>query len=780
MSSMGPRPPVWLALFLLAVPGPLTAQYFGRNMVQYERFDFRRHATAHFDLYAYSSADAGARDAARLVERWYERHARTFQWEFLQRKPFLLYADQPDFQQSTLGEGSLTEGTGGFTEPVKDRVVLPMTGSLADDDHVIGHELVHSFQFDIVKSTRGGGIRGIGALPLWLVEGMAEYLSLGRQDAHTAMWLRDAVLRNDFPTLKQLSTDSRYFPYRYGQGLTAYIAGRWGTDVLMELFREASRRGLEPALQEVLGMPGESLVEGWRGAMEAGSWPLMQARTRPEDVGRRVLGSDEEERPLYIAPVVSPDGRYFAFFSARDLFSIDLYLAELESGRVVGRLASAATDPHMDALRFVESSGSWSPDGTRFAYVAYAGGDNEIVVADVESRRTLRRYATPGVGSIQNVSWSPDDERIAFSGTVGGIGDLFVLNVTTGSLDQLTRDRYSNLQPTWSPDGRTIAYVTDEGDDAELDRLSVGRPRIALLDLVTGRHRFVRPFEGAKHINPQFSPDGMRLFFVSDPEGFSDIFVLDLRSGQLLALTHVATGVSGITAAAPALSVAAGSGDVLFSVFSRAGYYVHALPGDAPGVAVTPPPPSEAGALAAATLPPPGPDRVSAYLDDPSTGLLPDAVLTVSPYRARLGLTYLFSPEIAVGVNRFGTQLGGGVGAVFSDVLETHEVGIATVIQGSWRDAAAQAYYQNKKRRLRWSVMGGHIAYRADFAGYSLVPVEVAPGDTAYAEAYELLTQRIYFDQLGLGASYPLSTTRRLEAYVAGTHVSATAWSASS
>lgn len=762
-------PLITAVLVLLSVPAGLDAQYFGRNMVQYDRFDFRRFETAHFSIYAYTSEEAGAREVARLVERWYERHARTFEWEFRQKKPFLLYADQPDFQQSTLGEGRITEGTGGFTEPLKDRVVLPMTGSLADDDHVIGHELVHSFQFDIVESTRGGGIRGISALPLWFVEGMAEYLSLGRHDPHTTMWLRDAVLRDDFPSLAQLSRDARYFPYRYGQGLTAYIAGRWGRDALIRLFREASRRGFEPALQEVLGMPGDTLVDQWRAAVEAEARPVLQGRTPPAEVGRLVLGSEDEEQPLYIAPVASPDGRFVAFFSARDLFSIDLYLAEVETGRVVGRLASAATDPHLDALRFVESSGSWSPDGARFAYVGYAAGDNEVVVADVESRRTIRRYATPGVGSIQNVAWSPDGLRIAFSGTVGGFGDLFILDVETGAVEQITRDRYSNLQPSWSPDGRVLAYVTDEGEDADLQHLSVGRPRIALLTLSTGERRIVRPFAGAKHINPQFSPDGVHVYFVSDPEGVSDVFLLDLGTEEVAALTHVATGVSGITSSAPALSVAAKSGDILLSVFRGAGYTVHALPSDAPREVVRGAPAMRAPS--AGTLPPAAADWVSAYLGDSTTGLQRDAVVEVTPYRARLGLTYVYSPEIAVGVNSFGTQLGGGVGAVFSDILETQEVGVATVVQGSWRDAGAQAYYQNKRNRLRWAVSGGHIPYRADYAAYGFVPVEVAPGDTAFAEVYQQFTERIYFDQLGLSASYPLSTTRRVEGGISGTRL---------
>ena len=70
---------------------------------------------------------------------------------------------------------------------------MPFTGIYADNDHVLGHEIVHVFQYDIAEGTPGGGLMRLDALPLWLIEGMAEYFSLGREDPLTAMWMRDAV-----------------------------------------------------------------------------------------------------------------------------------------------------------------------------------------------------------------------------------------------------------------------------------------------------------------------------------------------------------------------------------------------------------------------------------------------------------------------------------------------------------------------------------------------------------------------------------------------------------
>jgi hypothetical protein len=144
------------------------------------------------------------------------------------RQPLVLYASHPDFEQTNVVGGTIDEGTGGVTEGMKRRVVLPMAGTLAETDHVLGHELVHAFQYDISaqRAAQNGGA-GVEGLPLWFIEGMAEYLSLGPVDAHTAMWLRDAARKEKLPSISDLD-DPKYFPYRWGEALWAFIGGRWG------------------------------------------------------------------------------------------------------------------------------------------------------------------------------------------------------------------------------------------------------------------------------------------------------------------------------------------------------------------------------------------------------------------------------------------------------------------------------------------------------------------------------------------------------------------------
>src|SRR5688572_6284732 len=144
------RPLVFVA-FTLVLSATADAQYFGKNKVQWEAFDFKVLQTEHFDIYYYEQEADLVHDVGRMAERWYARLSRVFNHSF-KRKPIVLYANAADFHQTTTTGGFIGEGTGGFTDQFMNRIVLPLTGDFAENDHVLGHEMVHVFQYDIAAT----------------------------------------------------------------------------------------------------------------------------------------------------------------------------------------------------------------------------------------------------------------------------------------------------------------------------------------------------------------------------------------------------------------------------------------------------------------------------------------------------------------------------------------------------------------------------------------------------------------------------------------------------
>ncbi|MES2525310.1 MAG: peptidase S9 [Gemmatimonadota bacterium] len=770
---------VVIASVAASIAEPAAAQTFGRSKVQYDHFDFRIQPTPHFSVYFYPAESLATADAARMAERWYQRHSTLLNLTF-ENNPLIFYADPPDFQQSNVVEGEIGVGTGGITEGGRDRVIMPFTGVYADNDHVLGHELVHVFQYRIAQSTPAG-IRAMGQIPLWLIEGMAEYLSIGRNDPNTAMWLRDAARRNDLPTIKQLTNDPRYFPYRYGQALWAYIGGRWGDPMVNTLYRAALREGWERSLQTQLGVSADSLSAQWHAAIRQ-QYAGVLSRTAPDALGRGIINV-RENGDQNVSPSVSPDGRFVAFFSSRNLFGIDLFVAEAATGRVVRQLTNVTRNPHFDALSFINSAGTWSPDGQRVAVVTFAQGDNEIDILNVSNGRVERRVRVPGVPALADPAWSPDGRTLAFSGIVGGISDLWLYDLQTGAARRLTNDREAQLQPAWSPDGRTIAFATDADPNTRFDALQFSDLRVALIDSGGGNVRLLPRTARGKSMNPQFTPAGDALYFVSDQDGISDIYRMALDGTGVTRVTTTATGVSGISNYSPAISVARSTGDIVFSVFDKGGFSVRTLSpaqvttviaesGANAGGTVT------AGATgtldappAAGILPPSIPsletqtarNYIERALSQPETGLPRTLTESVRPYRARLSLESIGGATVGASIGGgFGTGIAGGIAFGFSDMLGNQLVNTVLQVNGTVKDFAGQLQYLNRERRLNYGAVAQHIPFTSVGGNVATSSFNIG-GQQVPGLIYTQVLQRQFFDDVSGVLQYPLTATRRLE-----------------
>ncbi len=744
----------------LVAAAPAEAQYFGRNKVQYEGFDFKVLKTEHFDIYHYAEEQPAIEYAALMAERWYARLSRLLNHDLSGRQALILYASAPHFRQTNTLQGDLGEATGGVTEILKRRIVLPFAGPLPETDHVLGHELVHAFQFDITGEGGGIALAGVPSVmrfPLWFVEGMAEYLSVGPKDANTAMWMRDAV-REGLPTVQKLS-DPRFFPYRYGHSLWAYIAGQWGDDVVGRILK-ASRTAGSPAaaFTRVLRISPDSVVAGWHRALTTAYEPLADQTDGPEEYGRPLMTKEISGGRLNIAPAISPDGKHLVFLSERDLFSIDMFLADVETGEVIRKITKTAVDPHFESIQFINSAGAWDFEGRRFAFGAVAKGRPLLTIVDVERGKTEREIPIPEIGEIFNPSWSPDGRYVAFSGLVGGLSDLYVYDLQEEQLRRLTNDPYADLQPVFSPDGSTIAFVSDRFSTG-LSSLLFGNYRLAFADPVTGAIRPAPGFENGKHISPQWSPDGQSLYFVSDQSGISNVYRVQVESGELFQVTNLYTGVTGITALSPALSVALRTGEIAMSVYGHDENSIYLI--ERQDTRAGGPVRTAFADLDPAVLPPV--ERLTADVENLIANAfygLPRDTSTYArdPYRTRFALDYIGQPSLAVGADRYGTYVAGGASLFWSDMLGNHNLATALQVQGSLKDVAALVGYTNLSNRLNWGIAAQQIPYLTGFVNSGVGTVNGTPA---------LIEQQLLYRQtnrsLGGIIAYPLSRVQRVE-----------------
>ncbi len=758
-----------VALAIAASPVVAAAQgssYFGQNHVQFREFEWRILKTEHFDVHYYPELEQAARYTGQMAERTYARLRRVLGHEFKERKPILIYGSRSEFAQNNV-TGDLGEGTGGVTDALRQRNMFFFAGDLGEAEHVLAHEMVHVFQYDIFARGRaGGGMQQLAAVdpPLWFAEGMAEYLSIGPEHRYTDAIMRDAALNGDIPTIEQMTDrPDLFFPYRFGESLWQYVGKRWGDEVIGEVMQATPSLGVERAFRRYTGLDLDDLSEEWKEDVQTRFLPQVATLERPRRVASPMLNAKRTGGivPLYIAPALSPDGKQIAYISTGSLLRAevfpDLYLADATTGKRLARLTKSTMDPDFEELRYAYSQSSFSPDGRYLAFTAQRKGKDVIYVYDLRRKRVTRRFDTR-LQAMIGPSWSPDGRKLVFSGSEGGISDLYLIDADGKNLTRLTNDPYSNLMPQWSPDGRQIAFVTDEGPDTDLASLRLGAWGISVYDLEKGESTVI-PGQAGKNLNPMWSPDGQSVAFISDRTGISQVFLYDFAAKEHYQLTRFVGGVLSVTENSPAMSWAREADKLAFTYHDDGNFTVWsvvnprqlkkepfataAVVADAPAADQAARSSAAISALARAMSDSIAASKaLAAAAGDPrkrsvyraSTGLRYTSVLPSNEtagvsvaalldsaqlalpdtgsfrrerYKGALRPEYVMRPSVGYAQDNFGRGVYGGTAIVLADMVGNERLALMGGINGRVSEAQLYAEYTN---------LGGRIQYQAGVA----------------------------------------------------------------
>lgn len=753
---------LFLAVLLIIFCEPVNAQGFGRNKPSYRTFDFNVYQTPNFEIYHYLTDDSVVSLIGNLSEKWYKRHQDVFRDTIHERNPIIIYETHPDFQQTTAVSSSISIGTQGVTEALKNRVVFPVLETNAQTNHVLGHELVHAFQFNMLMNNDSLSIRNIQNLPLWMVEGMAEYLSIGSVDAHTSMIMRDALANDDFPTIRQMTRSYKYNPYRFGHSFWSFVAGTWGDTIILPLFYRTAVMGHEAAFKRILNVSHEELSKMWRESLENHYQPFLSDSGR-QLTGRRLI-FERTAGQMNISPSLSPDGKYIAFFSEKRLFTLDLYVADAETGRIRQRLTSSTRNQDIDGFNFFESVGSWSPDSKNFAYVVVSKGRNKLAIVNVKRFRKPTFIEFADIPALNNPTWSPDGKQILFTGQRNGRSHLYVYKLETGQTTMLTDDYHSYVHPAWSPDGHRIVFATDQKQPGDQSKDINYNFNLAYLDLrEPGKINVLPVFPGADNLNPLFSADVQSIYFLSNRDGLRNLYQYGLNTGTVHQLTDYVIGISGITALSPAISISWSNNTLAYSYFEKGNYSIFKA-----GLSEFERKEVDKNAIdfTAATLPPIKRENDTRVDDNLSLNLsapvFPADSFETRPYRPKFKLDYIGNTGVGASVSTYGTGVSGGVFMLFGDILGTNQLFTMVALNGEIYDFGAQVAFMNQKHRIKWGAGISHIPYLSSYLRYGFENIGT-PDEPRIVQTIKLLNLRTFEDQLSVFAWYPVSTTRRFE-----------------
>jgi dipeptidyl aminopeptidase/acylaminoacyl peptidase len=283
-------------------------------------------------------------------------------------------------------------------------------------------------------------------------------------------------------------------------------------------------------------------------------------RVATDGTGARALTVDEAGAN---APAWSPNGRYISFLSARRRGGDDpkpqIWIMRTDGGEAV-KLTDAK-----DGV----ASYAWSPDGMRVAYVSRdaetrdvearrkSGDDRRIFegefrmahlwVVDVASQASTRITDGSALTISGDVSWSPDNTRVVFAAAPTPMlrdnrEDIYIARIADRGIEKITTNSASDTDPVWSPDGQTIAFMTEPGAAKPgADGLATRDPRLSRLALYDVRTKAIvdasDPKFESEPANLSWTSDSSKLIFNAGKGTYTEVFSYDTRARRYAQLT---------------------------------------------------------------------------------------------------------------------------------------------------------------------------------------------------------------------------------------------------
>ncbi len=531
-----------LALILLCY-GLLTAANFGQNKVNAVPQDWAVIKTMHFDIYFPKGEDDFGKTAALMAEEIYYYLKADLKYPVHSRIPIIFYSTRNEFQVTNIIYPLLSEGVGGFTESLRNRVVVPFDGSYSSLEELLAHELTHAY-INALDQRITNAIESLRptSFPFWFSEGLPEFLSIGGEDEYNNMFVLDMVVNDKVPKLDYIDG---YLAYRLGESFLTFIADIYGREKVSEYFYSLrTMNNLEEATKRVFGIKFEELQSRWKFQLKRDYFPLVNLHDIPQEKYERRTKSQEDGSYFNFSPRFSPDGSRYVYFSdAGARYSI--WLAGTHGISKPKRIIVGETTGKMEEFYYMRSNLSWFPDGKRVAFAAKTSEGDRIHILDVDKGKIVQSIAIPGLRAIFELDVAPDGERIAISAQHKMQTDIFVYHINNKELQQLTDDSFYDAQPRFSPDGLKVAFSSERNEIPDSHRYGFFANYSSdifeyHLDTDTLLQITKEPFNCSK---PFYVQDSSHLGFVSARTELTNLEIIDLANNQITPLTNILSGV---------------------------------------------------------------------------------------------------------------------------------------------------------------------------------------------------------------------------------------------
>lgn len=513
---------------------------FGKNKVTYQTSDWYIYGLGNYKMFIDKSQTNVSKLLIRALKDSDEDLRGLTLRDLNEIFPVILFPNQIDFQANNISDEFIDEGTGGFTEGLKNRVVLPVSGNWGFFRRVLKHEMVHVYQFDTLKSPQARKILGNFdiSIPLWFIEGMAEYYS-AEWDFSTEEIIRDITINNSIVPISRLSDLNKLYPkeyyliYKQGQAFLKYVGDKFGKPTIYKIFKSYLTGSKDPFKSEV-GAELNDLEKSFVYDTRKKYLSMLSSYDEVEKFARSITSEPygEETYSKFIPTFISTN--LVAFLTYKDVYP-KIVLYDIYNKKFVKTLVIGGFDENYLEFHITRNNISSSTNGV-VVFVSKSGGRDAINVYTL-SNENIFQLVFDKIRIISSPDISSDGKLIVFSGFDGSGEDIYLYDLLEKKLKKLTDDIFYDAEPRISPDNRYIYFVSTRNKSSIYSQDT----DIYRYDLLTGEiTKFIDI--GGEEQDPFISRDGRYLLFVSTIDGVRNIFVYNFEDGSIKRFSKVISG----------------------------------------------------------------------------------------------------------------------------------------------------------------------------------------------------------------------------------------------
>ncbi len=530
-------------LLLLVLASALNAYSFGQNKINQVDENWSMIQTMHFDIYFAAGETAFGKLAALMAEETYYTLREDLTFPASSRIPIIFYPSKTSFQNTNIIYPLLTEGVGGFTESLRNRVVIPFDGSYSGLEELLAHELTHAY----INALDRNDIGAFNALrptsfPFWFSEGLPEFLSIGGEDDYNNMFVMDMVVNDK---ALQIENSSGYYAYRLGESFLTFISDTYGREKVSEYyFAIRALNNLESATKKIFGIDFDELESRWRYQLKRYYYPLVNSHDIPAEELDQRTDSKKDGSYFNFMPRFSPNGERYVYYSTAGA-RYSIWLAGLHGLSDPKKILTGESSGDLEEFYYFRSNLSWFPDNMRVAFAAKTSNGDRIHILDVEKEKIVQTLELEDFSAIYEVDVSPDGNSIVFAGQRGMKCDLYLYSLTNNELSKLTDDLYNDSQPRFAPDGMSIVFSSERSVDAASTRkgfFANVNSNIFSIDIEALQLQQLT-FEQKDCSFPMYDSTATKLLFITSRDGISNVCAVNLTNPGKADVTHVLSGV---------------------------------------------------------------------------------------------------------------------------------------------------------------------------------------------------------------------------------------------